>query len=299
MAPHAAHQHHRSRSSIDRVFELLADLEETQISDLLDDLSHTTESNVPVSRAIALFENGPAKPNKKSERSSSPVRTLQAELERRHSKRMSSAPEPRQQQQQQRSKRVSQLQHQQLDFSFPDFSLDSSPDVSSELIRPASPPTPRAASPVAVPALVPNRPPSRPDRPSLITFSLPESTERPRSANGHASDFKARSYKRISRPTLLSPTATAELHALLLAYFNDTPSSAASTATPSPTTPNTGFSHSLFSFGYEEPEPNVPGLDLLEPSPTRTPQLSYGFGSGGGLKPKASMSSIFEVMGSH
>ncbi|KAK4185185.1 hypothetical protein QBC35DRAFT_390075 [Podospora australis] len=269
--PTQAHQHHRSRSSIDRVFELLADLEENQIANLLEDLNHTTKSNVPVSQAIALFEHGPTKPNKKYERSSSPVRTLQAELERRHSKRLSSAPEPRQQQ---RSKRASLLQHQQQQqqstFTFPAVSTDGSSDISSDFVRPASPASP------------PN----------------PRDVERPRSASGPTPEFRARSYKRISRPTLLSPTATAELHELLLAYFNEAPSSTASTATPSPTTPSTGFSHSLFSFGYEEPEPNVPGLDLLEPSPTRTPQPFFGFGGSGGLKPKPSMSSIFEVMGS-
>jgi len=90
----------------------------------------------------------------------------------------------------------------------------------------------------------------------------------------------------------LSPTATAELHLLLLAFFNETPVSPispATTATPSPTTPLFGFSHSPFN--DFEVEPNTPGLDLLEPSPSRAPSFS----AGRSLKTMPSIGSIFEV----
>ncbi|KAK3996609.1 hypothetical protein QBC44DRAFT_317213 [Cladorrhinum sp. PSN332] len=296
-----AKTHQRKRSSIDRVFELLADLEDNQISLLLDDLNHTTPSNVPVSQAIALFDNGTSRPRKKTnERSSSPVRTLQAELERRHSKRLSSATEPL------RRPAVKTIPEPRapVPTSFlPPLapaaqlsSMDSLPDLF------------HSSSPSFSPSFdAPSTPPFQPEPPSLslsfaepisLTLSLPESTERPHSSSGSTAEHRARSYKRISRPMLLSPTATAELHGLLMAYLNGTPSSNVTTAESSPTTPptGTGFSHSLFSF--DELEPDCPGLDFLEPSPTRTRNVSFG-GASGGLKPKASMSSIFEVMGSH
>ncbi|KAK4464755.1 hypothetical protein QBC42DRAFT_170524 [Cladorrhinum samala] len=280
----SANTHRRNRSSIDRVFELLADLEDNQISLLLDDLNHTAPSNVPVSKAIALFEHGP-KPNKKHERSSSPVRNLQAELERRHSKRLSSVPEPRRR-----------------------------PTVTTSSQPPATPAArlPSPSSPTFLPsnslslAAAPSTPPFRSeplslglsfDEPISLTLSLPETAERAQTATGSTPENGPRSYKRISRPMLLSPTATAELHGLLMAFLNDAPpSSNTSTAASSPVTPPMGFSHSLFSF--EEMEPDCPGLDFLEPSPTRTRNASF-VGAPHGLKPKASMSSIFEVMGSH
>ncbi|KAL2020569.1 hypothetical protein VTK56DRAFT_8157 [Thermocarpiscus australiensis] len=247
--------HHRSRSSIDRVFELLADLEENQIALLLDDLNHTTSSNVPVSEAIALFEQHSTKPRRKLGRSSSPVRTLQTELERRHSKRISSAPEPRP-----RAKTASQ---------------------------PPNTPQPTASPTPA------KQPSAAPDRPSL-TLSAPGPSERPKTSAGPSlEEPRPRSYKRISRPTFLSPTATAELHLLLSAYFSDAPVSTTTTATPSPATPSTGMSFSPFS--QLEPEPVTPALDLLEPSPTRTPS----FASGRVIRATPSMSSIFEVLSSH
>ncbi|KAK4157184.1 hypothetical protein C8A00DRAFT_40411 [Chaetomidium leptoderma] len=250
--------HHRSRSSIDRVIDLLADLEDNQIGLLLDDLNHTTSSNVPVTDAIALFEHHASKPKrKKSCRSPSPMRTLQAELERRHSKRLSSTPEPRL-----RSKTAT-----------------SQSPAPRQL--PASPP----ASPPAT--LLFDRPMS-PDRRPALTLCPPASIERPKTADGPSLGFRARSYKRISRPTFLSPTATAELHLLLLAFFNETPVSPTTTATPSPTTPLFGFSHSPFS--DSGPEPHTPGFDLLEPSPTRTSSSSPGRR----LRAMPSIGSIFE-----
>ncbi|KXX75971.1 hypothetical protein MMYC01_206833 [Madurella mycetomatis] len=256
-----AKSHHRSRSSIDRVFDLLADLEDTQITLLLDDLNHTTPSNVPVSQAIALFEHSAPKPKRKHDRPSSPVRTLQAELERRHSKRISSAPEPR-----------------------------AWPKAGSQ------PTAPRQSMTITVTAIPdPLEQPS--DRSHRLSFTLPSPApdEHPETSASPSPELRPRSYKRISRPMLLSPTATAELHQLLLAYFSDAPVSTTSTATPSPTTPHIGAFPAAFSPFEPELEPITPGLDLLEPSPTRTPQLAPGRS----IRTTTSMSSIFEVLRSN
>ncbi|KAL2172493.1 hypothetical protein VTG60DRAFT_5247 [Thermothelomyces hinnuleus] len=265
--------HHRKRSSIDRVIDLLADLEESQIALLLDDLNHTTSSNVPVSEAIQLFEQHASKSRRRSCRSPSPMRTLQAELERRHSKRVSS--------------RISAVPEQRARSKTPAFQpppVSQEPAASSPPPPPLSAPTPPAVSPVI------DRPPS-PDHP-LPTLPPPVSAESPKTSSGPPPAPRPRSYKRISRPMILSPTATAELHQLLLAFFNETPVSPASpstTATPSPTTPLFGFSHSPFT--EVEFEPSTPGLDLLEPSPIRTPSFS----GGRSLKPMPSIGSIFEA----
>ncbi|KAL2132835.1 hypothetical protein VTI74DRAFT_3234 [Chaetomium olivicolor] len=286
--------HHRSRSSIDRVIDLLADLEESQITVLLDDLNHTTASNVPVSEAIALFENHASKTRRRYGRSPSPVRNLQAELERRHSKRISSAPLPR---------ALSKTAYQ-----------PSSPD-------PQQPTVPQTPVKQTFDHIHQYEQPNRVDQanctghndniehanyanhtdypgsPSL-TVSLPKPIELPKSPASPSppSELRPRSYKRISRPTFLSPTATAELHLLLLAFFNDASLSTNTTATPSPTTPHfgsIGMSPAPFFSFDPEPEPYGPGLDLLEPEPTRTPSFSS---SGRSIRTMPSMGSIFEVM---
>ncbi|KAL2152108.1 hypothetical protein VTH82DRAFT_5292 [Thermothelomyces myriococcoides] len=273
--------HHRKRSSVDRVIDLLADLEESQIALLLDDLNHTTSSNVPVPEAIRLFEQHAGKSGRKSCRSPSPMRTLEVELERRHSKRVSSrisaVPEHRI-----RSK--THASHHPPPVS--QEPAPSSPPASSSP-SPLSPPTPPAAFPVIA------RPPSPPDHSSPMLPQSVSAAEGPKtSSSGPPRASRPRSYKRISRPMILSPTATAELHQLLLAFFNETPVAPASpaiTPTPSPTTPLFGFSHSPFT--EIESEPSTPGLDLLEPSPIRTPSFS----GGRSLKPMPSIGSIFEA----
>ncbi|KAK1760347.1 hypothetical protein QBC47DRAFT_3856 [Echria macrotheca] len=255
--------HHRSRSSVDQVLGLLADLPEHQIALLLDDFNHTTASNVPVSKAIAMFDPSTPKPRRFYGNSASPMKTLEAELVRRHSKRISSAPNP--------------------------------------VVRPrtASPPPP--ATPVQPTAPVePTEPaehdilmPERQCRPSL-TLSPPDRAERPQTADGPAPESRARSYKRISRPLILSPTATAELHELLLAYLHETPASASSTATSSPITPDAASAFSPFT--TIQSDLDIPGLDLLEPPPTRAPHFIFGRG---GKTDAVGMSGIFEILSSH
>ncbi len=287
--------HHRSRSSIDRVIDLLADLEDTQIALLLDDLNHTTSSNVPVTDAIALFEHHASKPKRKSCRSPSPMRTLQVELERRHSKRMSSAPEPRPRLRTTVSQLLPAARLPPTAYLPPPAPPAPSLAPSPVPLLPPSPVPLLAPSPVSAsaPALAPEK--AIFDRPSLMLSPPPVPVEpRPRTSSAPSSRLRSHSYKRVSRPMFspqlqLSPTATAELHLLLLAFFNETPVSPTTTATPSPTTPLFGFSHSPFSSDFE-PEPRSPGLDLLEPSPVRAQTLSPGRR----LRTMPSISSIFE-----
>ncbi|KAM7204730.1 hypothetical protein V8F20_003514 [Naviculisporaceae sp. PSN 640] len=260
--------HHRSRSSVDRVFDLLADLPENQISLLLDEFNHTTASNVPVTEAISLFDpcaNKP-KPKRPFDPSSAPMKTLQAELERRNSRRISSAPSP-------------------------------------ITVRSKATPEPPAhqPAPVTQPHVPESPPPLEPsDRPTL-TLTPPESQEqeRPKTASSQRSQSQGpRSYKRISRPFLLSPTATAELHQLLLAYFQESPNSATSTANGSPVTPKASPRFGLFSPTILQDMEDGPGLDLLEPSPTRLPAPVFTAGRISKQPSMESMHSIFEVLAS-
>ncbi|KAK0727741.1 hypothetical protein B0T26DRAFT_695578 [Lasiosphaeria miniovina] len=312
--------HHRSRSSIDRVFDLLADLDDTQITLLLDDLNHTTPSNVPVSSAIALFESGPNRPKRKFGRASSPVRTLHAELERRHSKRISSAPEPRP-----RPKTASEpptgerptaqnptRQH----FSELQLTTSHLSTQQATVNAPSAPaPLPRGGS-SSDDNGGGNDDDNRPSRPSLTLFPPESLTERPKTATEprRAESQSSRSYKRVSRPLFLSPTATAELHELLRAYLydtsNNTPASATTSATTTPTTPAAGGGSggggggafvSPFSF-LHHPEAAVPGLDLLEPSPVRSPPhftLDRAAAPAVIMDPTDAMCGIFEVLSSH
>ncbi|KAK0652567.1 hypothetical protein B0T16DRAFT_406431 [Cercophora newfieldiana] len=262
--------HHRSRSSVDHVLELLAVLPEDDIAHLLDDFNHTTSSNVPVSEAIALFDPSKPKP-KRLFRASSPVRRLEAELVRRNSKRISSAPEP----------------------TLRPKTASSPPASTATIVAPPSPPPSTSA---AEPVTTTEPEPfffDRPSRPSL-TLSPPNSFERPQTADASSPETRAWSYKRISRPLILSPTAKAELHELLLAYLSDGADSATSTTTSSPITPNTASV--LSPFRFIQSERDTPGIDLLEPSPTRAPR--FGFGRGG-KNPADNMSGIFEILASH
>ncbi|KUI60219.1 hypothetical protein VP1G_07389 [Cytospora mali] len=47
---------HRSRSSVDHIFDLVGDLDEDQLSNLLHELNSSTETNVPVSQGVEYFE---------------------------------------------------------------------------------------------------------------------------------------------------------------------------------------------------------------------------------------------------
>ncbi|KAK6833911.1 hypothetical protein PG995_013650 [Apiospora arundinis] len=100
--------HHRKRPSVDRMLELLADLDENQMEALLQEANSTISSNIAVSQGIDFFErplsptftipSPPASP--RSSRASRQFLTSlsprkQTELRRRQSNRISSAPEPR------------------------------------------------------------------------------------------------------------------------------------------------------------------------------------------------------------
>ncbi|KAI0119994.1 hypothetical protein GGR51DRAFT_495878 [Nemania sp. FL0031] len=220
--------HHRSRSSIDRVLDLLAELDEGQMELLLREAESTVSGNIPVSKGIDFFgrpgpiptptQPPPPPPRRKFLTSLSPRK--QTELRRRQSKRAST--------------------HQ-----------DASAGNAGNLV------------------------------------SLQGSKKTPRS------------YKRISRPvfSLPAPAATADLTELLAAYLLDasaalpsSPSSASTlsspTAPPSPPSP------------FPPPRQSMsegPGLDLLEPSPSRTPRTLDIFGSP--IKTcTRKISGIFEVL---
>ncbi|KAK8065375.1 hypothetical protein PG997_012122 [Apiospora hydei] len=102
--------HHRKRPSVDRVFELLADLDESQMEALLQEANSTISGNIAVSQGIDFFER-PLSPEATSALPSPPTSPRasrqsrqfltslsprkQTELRRRVSNRISSAPEPR------------------------------------------------------------------------------------------------------------------------------------------------------------------------------------------------------------
>ncbi|ROV88858.1 hypothetical protein VMCG_10190 [Cytospora schulzeri] len=57
---------HRSRSSVDHIFDLVGDLDDDQLSNLLHEINSSNETNVPVSMGVEYFEEqrrtrGPAK----------------------------------------------------------------------------------------------------------------------------------------------------------------------------------------------------------------------------------------------
>ncbi|KAI1261328.1 hypothetical protein F5Y18DRAFT_402629 [Xylariaceae sp. FL1019] len=219
--------HHRSRSSIDRVMDLLAELDETQMELLLREAESTVSGNIPVSKGIDFFERPgasvipptPAQPQSPPPRrkfltSLSPRK--QTELRRRQSKRAST--------------------HQ-----------DASTGTTGSLTTPKKTP---------------------------------------------------RSYKRISRPVfaLPGPPATQDLTELLAAYLVDTTSASALPSSPassialsSPATPRSIFSPHI------QTEREEPGLDLLEPSPTRVMRNCDIFGNPL-RQPSRKISGIFEVL---
>ncbi|KAI0146330.1 hypothetical protein GGR57DRAFT_478856 [Xylariaceae sp. FL1272] len=89
--------HHRSRSSIDRVMDLLAELDETQMELLLREAESTVSGNIPVAKGIDLFERPGVVPTPAQPQSPPPRRKFltslsprkQTELRRRQSKRAS------------------------------------------------------------------------------------------------------------------------------------------------------------------------------------------------------------------
>ncbi|KAI1633681.1 hypothetical protein F4809DRAFT_578137 [Biscogniauxia mediterranea] len=84
--------HHRSRSSIDRVLDLLDDLDESQMEALLQEAESTVSSNIPVAKGIDFFDGPtPAQPRRKFLTTLPPRK--QTELRRRVSKRKATAQE--------------------------------------------------------------------------------------------------------------------------------------------------------------------------------------------------------------
>ncbi|KAI1169260.1 hypothetical protein F5B18DRAFT_16015 [Nemania serpens] len=96
--------HHRSRSSIDRVLDLLAGLDEGQMELLLREAESTVSGNIPVSKGIVFFEHPGSIPTPTHPPPSSPAPRRkfltslsprkQTELRRRQSKRASTHQDP-------------------------------------------------------------------------------------------------------------------------------------------------------------------------------------------------------------
>ncbi|KAF6824804.1 hypothetical protein CPLU01_10668 [Colletotrichum plurivorum] len=59
----ASHRKHKPSSSLGSLYEVLADLDETQLHYLIQEMNHTGHQNVPVSQAVSAFEG----PNTSSE----------------------------------------------------------------------------------------------------------------------------------------------------------------------------------------------------------------------------------------
>ncbi|KAI1331960.1 hypothetical protein F5Y16DRAFT_210199 [Xylariaceae sp. FL0255] len=227
--------HHRSRSSVDRVLDLLSELDETQMEALLLEAESTVSGNIPVAKGIDFFERpGPMTPTPPQPQ-----------------------PPPRRK-----------------------FLTSLSPRKQTELRRRQS----RRASvhQDTMAALAGNT--------GAQLSSPPSSKKTPRS------------YKRISRPifSLPTPAATADLSELLAAYLLDATSLSAgavpsspssSSALSSPTTPRSIFSLSP----YVMCDNDGPGLDLLEPSPTRAIRPGDIFGAPV-KEPTRNISGIFEVL---
>ncbi|KAI1117320.1 hypothetical protein F5Y14DRAFT_379615 [Nemania sp. NC0429] len=229
--------HHRSRSSIDRVLDLLAELDEGQMELLLREAESTVAGNIPVSKGIVFFERPGSVATSTHPHPHPPPSPGQA---------------PRRK-----------------------FLTSLSPRKQTELRRRLSK---RAST---------HQDPSYP--PPSNTGTQPS----------HQSAKKTpRSYKRISRPifSLPAPVDTADLTELLVAYLLDAstvlPSSPSSSSTPSSST----TSRSLFSpHTQQPPESEGPGLDLLEPSPSRAPAALDIFGSPA-RQLNRKISGIFEIL---
>ncbi|KAI1340996.1 hypothetical protein F5Y15DRAFT_38306 [Xylariaceae sp. FL0016] len=95
--------HHRSRSSVDRVMDLLADLDENQMELLLQEAESARASNVPVSKGIDFFERPmstflptpiPVQPAPRRKFLTSLSPRKQSSLRRRDSKRRSTQQDP-------------------------------------------------------------------------------------------------------------------------------------------------------------------------------------------------------------
>jgi hypothetical protein len=238
--------HTRNRPSVDRVVDLLAGLDESQVDDLLRDMNHTGSSNVPVSHGIDFFSK-PAEPT-------TPL-----------------APAPTR-------RRTTYL------------SSISTVNLRSTALRQEHAAGHRVSS---APTFSP--------RPKSAGHDAHGDNDSEASHRGDQDRFcTPRSYKRISRPLLSLPTP--DVHDLLAAYLSaGSPSSTTTSSLSSwPSSPATPLSAARFA-PLEPLDFDTPGLDLLEPSPTRAP-YSVAFGSAAKRSPvepagqEAAMCGIFEVL---
>ncbi|KAH7027409.1 uncharacterized protein B0I36DRAFT_327039 [Microdochium trichocladiopsis] len=328
--------HHRSRSSIDRTLDLLADLDDGQLELLLQEANSSGDAHVAVAQAITLFERplspplsprssmlargGPQAP-RKFLTSLSPRK---GSLRRRTSNRTSSAPEPRTPKSPKRTSFI--------------LAKNASANIDVVLAAEEDPiptTTTTAPSSMADADKAADQPPPTPKSPRATAppVSSPKTTS--------SSTKTSRAYKRISRPfPLLSPgsfdgsnstAGTPQIHDLLAAYFLEgstapaLSSSGSSTDGSSPITPRSfsspfAASPSVISWAQAEAEgPDSPWEDVFEPSPSRRrgpaaaaapfptkpskgqksygDNLGLGFGMSPMREPSRNISGIFEVLG--
>ncbi|KAK2075241.1 hypothetical protein P8C59_009384 [Phyllachora maydis] len=177
----------RSRPSLDYVLDLLADLDDGEVSVLLDDFNHTTASNITVSDAIELFEK--ARPSARSGKQCDSASLCPQPLGKRISSAPAAIPSPTR--------------------SAPPPPVAPQPIPS----RPQTPVAPAEPAPSAADLDVPDSPEPA-ERPRTAGGTQGGSRARPRA------------YKRISRPAprLTNPLASPDLCDLLASYLAELPS---------------------------------------------------------------------------
>ncbi|KAI1816694.1 hypothetical protein GGS20DRAFT_536574 [Poronia punctata] len=252
--------HHRSRSSVDRVLDLLAELDEQQMEILLREAESTVSGNIPVSKGIDLFSqkittfpsspNYPPPPPPRRQFLTSLSPRKQLELRRRHSKRAS-------------------VQQQQLLENVKE-------DGNNNTATTNHPPTISISTTTTTTTTSKTKTPRSYKRISRPVFS---------SSLADLADLLAAYLSSNPNPNPNPNTLSS--------------ASSSTTLSSSPATPRTPIPIS-FSFPPEpEPEPE-PELDLLEPTPRPTPAaISSIFGAGSNnpaKRPVRKISGIFEVL---
>lgn len=216
----------RSRPSLDYVLDLLADLDDGEVSVLLDDFNHTTASNITVSDAIELFEK--ARPSARSGKQCDSASLCPQPLGKRISSAPAAIPSPTR--------------------SAPPPPVAPQPIPS----RPQTPVAPAEPAPSAADLDVPDSPEPA-ERPRTAGGTQGGSRARPRA------------YKRISRPAprLTNPLASPDLCDLLASYLAELPSPPVSPLSLGGGVPSLTSSRSASTVSAEEE--SGPWLDLLEP----------------------------------
>lgn len=249
----------RTRPSLDGILDLLADLDDEQAALLLNDFDHTAHNNVPVAKAIDLFEGFPhAKRNTRVRPYNWPE------------KRISSAPA------------ASGTRQFSSTAAAPDVGLR----VPSHAMQHGEPPSRRDAA-KQEPSLFGHVTQSFHPECSLVSPPAPDTPLSP----------QKRTYKRINRPELPSTTPNPlnppDLRMLLAAYLADAPP-----VSPTLSSASFSSLTTLSTLDDDE-DIREPCLDVLEPRrASLTLCATRGLGLGFCGEPAGNIGGIFEVLGS-